>query len=215
MPYLGDTLKQVFTRTCGADVSLRDVTIAQDGKTGLQSAGDLTHRKSVEDFGNLKKESWELDTERDGGLSLARGGLGPVSHEMVGAEEKASIKILCLSLSLCRRTFTLKGNKKFRTWTMKSCFSCFEIPMLYLYGHSMYVSRSCIWPWYTRLVAITRLKNQSALLFTHSWREKNWIHNFPNDILLYEIQSPSSRIWTRVAVFISDDDNYFPTGSPY
>ena len=33
-----------------------------------------------------------------------------------------------------------------------------------------------------RLVALLRLKNQSALLFTHSWRENNWIHTFPKGI---------------------------------
>ena len=38
-----------------------------------------------------------------------------MSHEMVGggADEKARIE--CVSLSLCRKTFKLKGNKKFRT----------------------------------------------------------------------------------------------------
>ena len=25
-------------------------------------------------------------------------------------------------------------------------------------------------------------RTQSALLFTHSWRENNWIHTFPKDI---------------------------------
>ena len=38
-----------------ANVSLRDVTIAQDGKRGLASANGITHRKRAEDFGNLKK----------------------------------------------------------------------------------------------------------------------------------------------------------------
>ena len=37
-----------------------------------------------------------------------------------GSDEKARIERLCLSLSLCRRTFKLKGNKKFRTLTKKS-----------------------------------------------------------------------------------------------
>ena len=40
-----------------ADVSLRDVTIARDGKRGLASANDATHRKRAEDFWNLKKVS--------------------------------------------------------------------------------------------------------------------------------------------------------------
>ena len=33
-----------------------------------------------------------------------------------------------------------------------------------------------------RLVASPRLKNQSVLLFTHSWRDNNWIHTFPKGI---------------------------------
>ena len=54
MGYLGATLTQVFTRSRGADVSLRDVTIAQM-ETGLQSAGDVTNRKRAEDFGDFEK----------------------------------------------------------------------------------------------------------------------------------------------------------------
>ena len=58
-----------------ADMSLRDITIAQDGKQGLASANDITHRKHAENFGNLKSVSWELDTKRDGWLLLAHGEL--------------------------------------------------------------------------------------------------------------------------------------------
>ena len=54
MGYIGATLTQVFTRTGGTDVSLRDVTIAQM-ETGLQSAGDVMHRKRAEVWGDLKK----------------------------------------------------------------------------------------------------------------------------------------------------------------
>ena len=53
MGYLGATLKQVLTRVRRVDVSLKDVTIARDGKRGLQSAGDVTHRKRAEDFGRF------------------------------------------------------------------------------------------------------------------------------------------------------------------
>ena len=45
MGYLDATLTHVFTRARRADVSLRDVTIARDGKQGLESANDVTHRK--------------------------------------------------------------------------------------------------------------------------------------------------------------------------
>ena len=36
---------------------------------------------------------------------------------------------------------------------------------------------------------------------------------FPRVLVLCEMQSVSSRIWTRVAVFISYDDNNYPTGT--
>ena len=56
---------QVLTREWAADVSLRDVIIAQD-ETGWQGVNDVTHWKRAEVFVNLKKESWKLDTERGG-----------------------------------------------------------------------------------------------------------------------------------------------------
>ena len=54
MGYLGAILTQVFMHAGGTDVSLRDVTIAQ---MGLQSAGDVTHRKRAEDLGDFEKVS--------------------------------------------------------------------------------------------------------------------------------------------------------------
>ena len=56
MGYLGATLTLVFTHARGADVSLRDVTKPR-WETGLQSAGDVTHRKRAEDFGDFEKVS--------------------------------------------------------------------------------------------------------------------------------------------------------------
>ena len=43
-------------------------------------------------------------------------------------------------------------------------------------------------------------------------RITGFIH-FPRVLVLCEMQSASSRIWTRVAVFISYDDNYYTTGT--
>ena len=37
---------------------------------------------------------------------------------------------------------------------------------------------------------------------------------FPRVLVLCEMQSVSSRIWTRVAVSISYDDNHYITGTP-
>ena len=71
-------------------------------ETGLASVNDVTHRKPAENFGNLKKVSrvqlveLRLDTGRDGWLSLARGGLGQVSHEMWGRWKGRNRKIVPL-----------------------------------------------------------------------------------------------------------------------
>ena len=61
------------------------------------------------------------------------------------ADKKARIERMCISLLMSNVYLSpyVKGNKKFRT-----CFSNFEIPMFYLYGHSMNVSDIAIsWLW--------------------------------------------------------------------
>ena len=59
----------------------------------------------------------------------------------------------CVSLSLCRRSFKLKGNKKFRTWTEKT-LRVFRISRMlyiyiyiyiYIYKHYMSISHIRIW----------------------------------------------------------------------
>ena len=143
----------VRARTGGADVSLRDVTIAQmgSGVTECRWRHTPEERGGFSEFEESQREL-RLDTKRDGWLSLARGGLGLVSHEMgAGADEKSQNKkiVPLLSLSLCRKTFKLKGNKKFRTWTEKSLcvFSNFEIHMfavIYIYEHYMSISHMAV-----------------------------------------------------------------------
>ena len=49
-------------------------------------------------------------------------------------------------------------------------------------------------------------------MFTHSWRENNWVHTFPKDIVLSEMQSALFKIWTHAAVPIFYDDNHYTTG---
>ena len=58
---------------------------------------------------------WVLPLEEEGWLSLAHRGLAAgVTHSL------EQMKRSGVSLSLCRKTFKLKGNIKFRTWTKKS-----------------------------------------------------------------------------------------------
>ena len=70
----------------------------------------------------LKKSvSWELDTERDGWHSFARGNPCGGCCTCWGGEDRwKSQNRKIVPLSLCRRTFKLKVNKKVRTWTKKS-----------------------------------------------------------------------------------------------
>ena len=63
----------------------------------------------------------------------------------VGGDEKARIERLCLS-PYVEEPLNPKVIKKVRTWTEKSLrvFSNFEIPMFYLFGHSMDVSHIAV-----------------------------------------------------------------------
>ena len=62
--------------------------------------------------------SWILASEEDGWLSELAEALGRVLHVVCGIWKSQHRKMV--SLSLCGKTFKLKGNKKFRTWTKKS-----------------------------------------------------------------------------------------------
>ena len=51
-----------------------------------------------------------------------------------------------------------------------------------------------------------------ALLFTHNWRENNWMHTFPKNIRTKR-NSNSSRIRTQIAVSISYGYDYYTTSA--
>ena len=60
-----------------------------------------------------------------------------------------------------------------------------------------------------RLVVILKLKSLSTLLFTHSKRVNSLSHSLPRVFALRNMQTASSRIWTRVTVSIFYDDNHY------
>ena len=100
----------MFTGAGGADVSLRDVTIAQ-WETGLASACDVTHRKRMEDLGDLKKSVIRVENEtpnekgRLSGLAKARRiCVLRAPHEMGGGGQmkKARIERMCISLLISK-----------------------------------------------------------------------------------------------------------------
>ena len=99
-------------------------------------------------LGILKKvsrvENWTPNEK--GWLSLARGGFGKVLHEIGGGGRWQSQNRKNVYLSpYVEEPLNSKVIKSFvPEQRSPKCFSCFEIPMFYLYGHSMYVSHSHI-----------------------------------------------------------------------
>ena len=75
-------------------------------------------------------EIWEKSVSWDWDLGEARRICALRAPNVMGDRWKSQHRKI-VPLSLCRKTFKLKGNKKFRTWTKKSLsvFLCFGIPM--------------------------------------------------------------------------------------
>ena len=147
MGYLGATLKQVFTHACRADMSLRDVTIARDGKRGYTVQVTSRTGSTLRNLGDFKKSELRLDTgQRWLAFASSRRPLWQVPHVLgVGGCRWKSQNRKIVPLSLCQRNFKLKGSKKFRTWTKKS-LSVFRISRSYVL--CIYVMNIlCTFPW--------------------------------------------------------------------
>ena len=142
----------------GANVSFRDVKIKIRDRGMWMTSCTRSGRRIL---GDLKK-SVELRTRLRTRRIDFRGSKRPDEfvwygrrtdgEQMVKQEQKE-----CFSLSLCWRTFKLKGNKRFCTWTKKSLrvfrVSGFLCSMYICYEHSMYVSHIRIWLWYRTLLS--------------------------------------------------------------
>ena len=131
MGYLGATLTQVFTRAGRINISLRDATIAQMGNGASKCEWSVRRISGI-----LKKvsrvENWTPNEK--GWLSLARGGLGQVSHKMGNRWKSQNRKNVYLS-PYVEEPLNSKVIKSFVP-ELRSCyvfFSCFEIPMFYVY----------------------------------------------------------------------------------
>ena len=109
-------------------------------------------------WGILKKVSWveNWTPNEKGWLSLARGGLGQVSHEMGEGRWKSQNRKNVYLSPYVEEPLNSKVIKRFvPKLRSRKCFSCFEILMFYLYGHSMYVSHIAIsWLWYILCVCV-------------------------------------------------------------
>ena len=137
MGYLGATLTQVFTRAGEADVSLRDIPIAQMGN-GATECGWRHAPEACCWFGGFwKSQLVELrpTSREDGWLSLARGGLAAGAHVCVWVEADEKDRIEKMGISpYVEEPLNLKVLKSFVPEVRsRKCFSCFEIPMFYVY----------------------------------------------------------------------------------
>ena len=143
MGYLGATLTQVFTR---ADVSLRDVTIVQMGN----EVRDCRWHHAPEacgGFGGFWKSQlveFCLGRRRLTFACSPKPGQWPcggTTRVGVGCDGKVLIERMCISLPYVE-TFNSKVIKGFLPeLRSRKCFSCFEIPMFYVY---------MLWTFYVR-----------------------------------------------------------------
>ena len=149
MGYLGATLTQVFTRAGGADVSLRDVTIAQMGN-GARQSGWRHALEARGAFGGFwKSQLVVLRTRHRTRRVDFRGSLRPDEFARYGHRTRwggrwksQNGKNVYLS-PYVEKTFNSKVIKKSFVPELRSrkCFSCFGIPMFYVY---------MLWTFYVR-----------------------------------------------------------------
>ena len=130
----------IHARAGGADVSLRDVTIALDGKRWLECANDVTHRNHAKGFGNLKKVSWVEDCLGRRRLVFARSRGLVVGAARDGGRWKSQNRKIVPLPPYVEKPLNSKVIKSFVP-EQRSRYVFFVFRDSYvLYGHSMYVS---------------------------------------------------------------------------
>ena len=137
MGYLGATLTQVLTRVGGADVSIRDVTIAQMGN-GARECGWRHAPEARGGFGGFWKSqlSWELNTEREGSSFGARRGqtnLRATDTARDRGQMEKNRKNVYLSPYVEEPLNSKVINSFVPELRSRKCFSCFGISMFYIY----------------------------------------------------------------------------------
>ena len=134
-------------RACGEDVSFTDVKIKIPDRT--TDVNDVMHRKRARwILGDLKK-SVELRTRHQTGRVDFRGSQRPDKFARYGrctrwgeADGKARIERMCISLPYVEEPLNSKVIKSFVSeLRSRKCFSCFGIPMFYVY---------MLWTFYVR-----------------------------------------------------------------
>ena len=125
--------------------------MSQRWKTGLHSASDVTHWKHLEDFGRFWKSQWVENwtpNETVDFCLFAETFVAGATRDGGGGRWKSQ-KRMIVPLSLCRRTFKLKGNKKVRTWTSHYVFFKFRDPMYICNERPMYITHIHIFMYMT------------------------------------------------------------------
>ena len=143
MGYLGAILMQVFMRVC---MRSRRVTQRYHNsprwETGLGSVNDFTH---AEDFGDFEKSqsSWVLSREKTFDFRLLAEALGRYRTRWGCRWKYQNRKNVYLS-PYAEEPLNTKVIKSFiPEIRCRKCFSCFKIPMfyVYIYEHPMYISQ--------------------------------------------------------------------------
>ena len=177
----------MFTCARGKDVSFKDVKIKIPDRTW---GCEWRHAPETcaEDFGRFEKSWVEFCLGRRR-LTFAYSPW-PCVGCASGLGEMVKFGV---SLSLCRKTFKLKGNKKFRTWTKKSSsvfrvswFLCsintWVMNVLHT-GMNMSISRIHIWICYNASLTLHMMSDgvfrRSVLFrlnpFTFQWTGFDWL----------------------------------------
>ena len=124
-------------------------------ETGLESANDVTHWKRARRIWGILKKSVELRpaSGEDGWLSLARGGLGQVSHGMGGGRWKSQNRKNVYLNPYVEEPLNPKVIKSFvPQLRSRKCFFVFRdsYVLCYIYIWTLYVhfTHSRIWLWY-------------------------------------------------------------------
>ena len=151
MGYLGATLTQVFTRADRADVSLRDVTVAQMGN-GDRECGWRHAPEARGGFGGFWKSQFvELRTRHRTRRDDFRGSQRPDEFARYGCRTRwgedrwksQDRKNVYLS-PYVEEPLNSKVIKSFvPELRSRKCFSCFEIPMFFVY---------MLWTFYVRFI---------------------------------------------------------------
>ena len=161
MGFFGATLIQVFTCARRADVSLRDVTIAQMGKRGYRvrvTSRTGSARRILEIW--KKSVSWVEYSrpKKKGVFRLLAEALGRCRTRCGGGRWKSQNKKIVHRSPYVEEPLNSKVIKSFvPELRSRKCFSYFEIPMFYVYIWTLYVHFA-----YPYLAMVQRHVSQNA-----------------------------------------------------